>query len=50
MIIKEYTTCEGVICEYKNCKQEVDFIVVKDNSDEAYYKGKLRCKKHKKYE
>ena len=40
-------TCEGVICEYKNCKKEVDYIQVKDDSEKAYQNGKLRCKAHR---
>jgi hypothetical protein len=47
MIVQEYVTCAGVICEYKNCQQEADFIQVADDSEEAYENGKLRCKQHK---
>lgn len=47
MIIQEYTTCEGIVCEYKNCKHEAEYIQVKDTTAEAYSKGKLRCKDHK---
>lgn len=47
MKIQKYYTCEGVICEYKNCKKEVTYIKMTSDTEEAYYNGKLRCKRHK---
>ena len=48
MIVQFYSTCEGVICEYKNCKQEVDYIQMTEDTDEGYEKGKLRCERHQR--
>jgi hypothetical protein len=43
----QYQSCEGTKCEYKNCKMEVEYIQVKEDTERGWYEGKLRCEKHK---